>query len=339
MDQHAPIRLAVCGGFGHAGAVMAELSAQTSVPVKPVGVCPAYRGEPIENFSDHPWMKAHRAPRFARLAEVLDCHPNLLIISTRPDRIPCAALAGLEAGCHLISEKPLALKSADLRHIHRLACAQNLQIMGMLSMRSLPAFVAARKTVLDGTIGQPVLINTRKSYKWGHRPAWFNIPAKYGGTWPWIGIHCLDMAHFVTGLLPRTVTALQANRAHPEMENCDDTAAAVFEMANDATMTASIDLCRPGSAPTHGDDWIRVVGTKGVLEANASTGSLLIVSESGCGEHSFLHEAPARIYTPFLASLKSPRPPDSLLFDLTTAALAARQSARTGRRIALQPQF
>ena len=39
--------------------------------------------------------------------------------------------------------------------------------------------------------------------------------------------------------------------------------------------SVSVDVFRPGNAPTHGDDWIRVVGTAGVLEARPNAVTLL----------------------------------------------------------------
>jgi len=99
-------------------------------------------------------------------------------------------------------------------------------------------------------------------------------------------------------------------------------------------MTASVDLCRPGNAATWGDDWIRVVGSMGVIEANGSTGHVTILAENG--EKLEAGTAPVPIYLDFLRSLHDPSD-DSDSFQLTAAALAARESADSGGPIPINP--
>lgn len=319
------------GGFGHAFSVFDEL---TSIPaVGPVGIAPAYEGEDTSGFSSHPWMRA--APAFPSLSAMLEnTRPDVLVVSTRPDHIPPCALAGLEAGCHLIVEKPLALDFGTLKSVHAAARTAKRHVMAMLSMRSLPALIAAREVVRSGRVGKPLLVNTRKSYKWGQRPAWFNERAKYGGTWPWVGIHNLDMAHFVTGLRAVQVVATHANAAHPDFQECEDVGSAVFTLEGGVQMTASWDLLRPENSVTWGDDWIRVVGSTGVIEANGSTGRVTILAENM--ETLETGSAPVPIYRDFLGAL--PHPADNTdAFQLTAAALAARESADSGSSIPINP--
>jgi len=331
LSETTVIRIACVGGFGHAISVFDELT--FTAVAGSVGIAPAYAGEDTDGFSSHPWMR--EAPVFPSLEAMLEeKRPDVLVVSTRPDRIASCALAGLAAGCHLIVEKPIALDLGTLQSVHAAARNAKRQVMAMLSMRSLPAFIAAREAVRGGRIGKPVLVNTRKSYKWGKRAAWFNDRSKYGGTWPWIGIHNLDMAYFVTGLRALRVVAAHANAAHPDFPECEDAGTAVFSLENGVQMTASVDLCRPGNAATWGDDWIRVVGSMGVIEANGSTGHVTILAENG--EKLEAGTAPVPIYLDFLRSLHDPSD-DSDSFQLTAAALAARESADSGGPIPINP--
>lgn len=332
-------KLAVVGGFGHAVCVFDELLDAPAL-VSNVGIVNAYDGESVEGFLEHAWMRG--TPRFNSLHELLDTQrPDVLVVSSRPDKIAPAICAGLSAGCHIITEKPLALDSKTLGEVRAAAIASGCRVMAMLSMRSLPAFIAAREVVTSEKIGAVVLVNTRKSYKWGSRPDWFNNRLQYGGTWPWIGIHNLDISHFVTGLRPVGVTAMHANLAHPDFPHCEDVATGIFDLENGAQMNASIDLCRPGSAATWGDDWVRIVGTCGVIEANGSTGLLTITRE---GAPTTTHDCgidPQPIYLPFLQSLLDNRPiqpaEDLVPFELTRSALAARESADHHRPEVIPP--
>lgn len=332
MNSKNPVRVAILGGFGHAACVFDELITAVDSHIICAGIAPVIRDESLDGFLGHPWMRG--APVFSCSQQLLQEAPDVLIVSTRPDHIFPMAMEGLQSGCHLILEKPVALSFADLETLEIAAKKAGRRVMAMLSMRSLPSFVEAKRLVASGVLGKVVLVNTCKSYKWGTRPAWFNDPAQYGGTWTWIGIHNLDMSHFVTGLRAKKVLAMHGNFAHPEMPHCEDIAGGIFELEGGARMIASIDLCRPQNAPTHGDDWIRVVGTEGALEANGSTGR---ISMTASGSEPFDKDCgtdPQSIYLPFLESLPVPDPAaDSVAFDLTRSALAARESSKNANWI------
>jgi len=293
----------------------------------------------MASFVAHPWVEGTQASSYASSADLLEAAaPDVLIVSTRPDRIAPVALAGLKAGCHLILEKPIALDMPSLEQLHQAAQKRNRKIMAMLSMRAIPVFVKAREALQAGKIGVPVLVNTRKSYQWGNRPAWFNDRKLYGGTWPWIGIHNLDIAHFLTGCRALSVSALHGNACHPDMPDCEDVACAVFSLEGGVKMTASIDLCNPATAPTWGDDWCRVVGSKGVMEASAATGKLTLLNAVGLSEMSVPSDSPEPIFTKFIDALTAnPGDCDSTAFHLTAAALAARESADSGRPVEIDP--
>jgi predicted dehydrogenase len=150
----------------------------------------------------------------------------------------------------------------------------------MMTMRSDPLLQAARRLVSDGAIGEPTVCNARKSYKWGKRPAWFGDSSLYGSTASWVGIHGIDMIHFVTGKKFAEVSAYQANLAHAEFPAAQDAGWIAGRLEGGASATVSFDYFRPQSSGTHGDDWIRVVGTRGVLEVDLQRGEIRLDAES-----------------------------------------------------------
>lgn len=332
-----PLKMASVGGFGHSVCVYRELArrADAAALVELVGLAPAYEGESIDGFLADPWVAQTEAPLFADLATLLkEARPDVLVVSTRPDKIPICAEVGLQADCHLIVEKPVALSRERVAELEALAREKQRRVMAQLSMRSLPAFRAARDAVRAGRIGKVMLVNARKSYRWGTRPDWFNDRALYGGTWPWVGIHALDMTHFITGLKALSVTATHANRAHPQLPNCEDCCSGLFALEGGVQLTASIDLCRPESAPTHGDDWIRIVGENGIIEANASKGTCELIEADKPPQRLPLDSGEAPIYGDFLESLRAPAGSfDATAFHLTDAALAARDAADTNQTV------
>jgi predicted dehydrogenase len=332
-DLSFPLKMASVGGFGHGVCVFHEMvhTADTKELVRLVGLAPAYEGETIDDFCADPWVQQSATPVFDDLASMLlETKPAVLIVSTRPDQIPVATRAGLEAGCHLILEKPVALERRVVTDLEKLARARGLRVMAQLSMRAMPAFVAAREAVQAGRIGEPILLNARKSYRWGQRPDWFNERSLYGGTWPWVGIHALDMTHFITGLKAVAVTAVHGNRAHPHMPLCEDVCSGHFILERGVPLSVSVDFCRPESAPSHGDDWIRVVGTRGIIEANASRGFCELIEGGHAPLMLPLAGEAAPIYGDFLRSLAQAGDFDDTAFHLTSAALAARDAADSG---------
>lgn len=329
------VRCVTIGGWGHWREVLDELAEVDSVEL--VGVAPAFAGEDLTGLLGHRRVNPS-VPRFEDHRAMLDAtRPDVAIVSTRLDQIAPAVSDAAVAGCHLICEKPLALDRATLRQLYETVQQHDRQLLAMHTMRSLPAFLAARDAYRDGRIGEVVVANARKSYKWGSRPAWFGRRDVYGGTIPWIGVHALDMIHFVTGRHFTQVTAMHGNRTQPEFPECEDHAVLLARLAGGGHVSASIDFCRPDSAATHGDDWIRVVGSRGVVEANASAGWCRLI-ETGKAPIDLPLPPQDRIFRKFLDCLAQNAPSGFTTLDsfmLTDVALAARDAADGGEYVAL----
>jgi predicted dehydrogenase len=320
-------RVAYIGGFGHWSNVAGELH---QAVVENVGAAPAYEGEDLSALRAHPALPDD-LPFFTDAAELLSAaRPDLVVVSTRLDRIPGVAVQVAEAGCDIICEKPLGLTLDQLRTVRDAVVANGVRLLPMLNMRTDPVFVKAREMYRSGIIGEASLINARKSYRYGNRPEWVGVRATYGGTIPWVGIHAADMIQYITGLFFVSVTARHLNFVHPEHPDCEDNCAALFELSNGGLATASIDLMRPTSLG--GDDWIRIMGTKGVLEASSNDGEIkMIVSKDRA---SVIKADPKQVS--FYAEMLKEGPGEFPLaglndgFLLTEAVLCARDSADQG---------
>jgi predicted dehydrogenase len=186
------------------------------------------------------------------------------------------------------------------------------------------------------------VINARKSYKWGNRPEWFGRRAQYGGTIPWVGIHALDYVQEITSQPLRSIFASHANVAHPQHPECEDAAAMVITLADRTQATASLDLLRPAAADTHGDDWVRVVGSAGVLEASMTRNTCRVTTESEPAHD--LPLPPRRpAFVPLLRSIadgtvgRDPSAEMRRAFLLTHASLCARDAADRGMVVLIEP--
>lgn len=323
------IKVVSIGGFGHSVFVFDDMMGMTEAEL--VGLAPAFAGEDISFFTGHELCQGVRT--FEDYTGMLESvQPDVAVISTRLDVIPEVIIAAAKAGCQIIAEKPLALDRKRLEQVHEAVVKNNVKLTAMLSMRSEPQFVAAKRVYDSGAIGEAVLVNGRKSYKWGNRAEWMGEKEKYGGTIPWVGIHAIDFTNFVTGLSFKRVAAMKGNFSHQERPACEDNGTLVLELSNGGHATMSVDLFRPSSAATHGDDWIRVVGTKGVLEARGLDLTCTVLSDSAEPVQVELPEK-TKIFREFLLAVAgddSIKIPQEESFMLTNVCLCGQESAERG---------
>jgi predicted dehydrogenase len=259
------IRVATIGTWGHFSHVLREIAPMPQVRFV------AHARSLSDDSPDqiHKITGQNTVPWFDDYQQMLRAvRPDVAIISTRLDRIAPIAIDAAEAGCHLICEKPLAL---DLSHLDRLraACiARKRHCICMLGNSRNPAMLAAAQLIRDGRIGDVVLVNARKSYKWGTRPEWFGRREIYGDTIGWVAIHALDMIHSLAAQDFTSVAAMQSNRVHRDRPDCQDNGVILFTLSGGGHASVSFDYLRPEGANTHGDTWIRVVGSRGIIEAS-----------------------------------------------------------------------
>lgn len=249
--------------------------------------------------------------------------PDLAVVS------PVFALTGqviLECArrkINVFAEKPVASSLEELAEVRRGVADSGIRFCAMHYLRYIPAFYHGAKLVREGCIGDPVMLTAQKSYKYGTRPAWYGERALYGGTIPWVGIHGVDWIHQFSGRRFLSAAAHALGR-DPEMA-----ALCMFELEGGVIAGVNLDYYRPAGASTHGDDRIRCVGTKGVLEVWA--GRIYLADASG--EEVITPEDAPELLTAFLAGEDCVSPED--IFAVTEAALAARDSADTGKTVDL----
>ena len=209
----SPLRIATIGTWGHLGEPLNEIAQMTDATVVAHARAVADEDVPyvrkMTGGDERPWYDDYHH----MLREV---KPDVVIVSTRIDRINAIACDVAEARCHLICEKPLAIDHANLKRLHAIVMANKLQCAAMLGNARHPVMQAASGLIQAGKIGDVVLLNARKSYKWGNRPEWFGNRNSYGGTIPWVAIHSLEMIHHLSGREFVSVAAMQSNAAHAD---------------------------------------------------------------------------------------------------------------------------
>ena len=127
-----------------------------------------------------------------------------------PNRVHTpAVLAALEAGKHVICEKPLAVTVREVAAMGQLARRKKRKLMTAQNCRYHPMAVAIKRFVDDGAIGKPIharVYSMRRNLLPG-APGFIDRALSGGGPCMDIGVHSLDLAlHFMGFPKPVRVT-------------------------------------------------------------------------------------------------------------------------------------
>ena len=139
---------------------------------------------------------------------------DIVDIATPNNTHPEIAIAALEAGKHVICEKPLARSPEEARTMYEAARKAGVVNMVAFNYRRTPAVALARKLIDEGAIGD--ILNFRGTYlqDWSADP---NTPLSWrfqkmiagSGALGDIGSHVLDLARYLVGEVVAVNAVLQ----------------------------------------------------------------------------------------------------------------------------------
>ena len=207
-----------------------------------------------------------------------------VIVCTPNDVHYPASLAALEAGLHVLCEKPLTMHAGEARHLADEATRRGLLGMCNFPYRANPCAQALRQRVAEGYVG--TLLHVAAAYHGGFGlngpPGWRGwLPHSSAGILGDLGSHLIDLVRFTTGQEFRSVCshALTVTRdketdafsgvtrmgSEAAGERNDDSCAflAEFESGAQGVLHTSW-LIKQGRYGQHQE--IEVVGTQGRLQ-------------------------------------------------------------------------
>ena len=140
--------------------------------------------------------------KFLSLDDFLRTNPSGAVYITSPNSLHFEqTIKCLEAGLHVLCEKPMALNSTDCQAMIKTARDLNLFLKVGHMLRYSPALLSARQWLIEGNIGQHLSIRMIFHYELpeSNRKWAFGKGSAGGGALMDAGVHCIDVIHLLTG--------------------------------------------------------------------------------------------------------------------------------------------
>jgi len=178
-------------------------------------------------------------------------------------------IRALQAGKHVIADKPICTSLEELDTIETLAREKGLKVACMFDLRYTSATLTAKAYLESNALGEVCNISFTGQHciDYGNRPAWYFEKGMHGGTLNDLSIHGLDLVEFMTGLTLKHVNAARCwNRyatMHPDFKDC---AMFMAELSNGGGLIADVSYSAPTqvfSMPTYWD--FKIWCEKGLL--------------------------------------------------------------------------
>ena len=272
---HLPqkVRLAIIGLEGHISEILGPLDQLPDVELAAIQ-------DPNPALIAQVRAKHSSARAYSDWHELLDRErlDMVGVCGTNGDRAEIL-IACAQRKLHIVAEKPLAITIADLERVKRAVARSGVRLTMLISMRFQANYRALKQIVDSGEIGEVAQMAAQKSYKLGERPEWMLHRSTFGGTIPYIGIHMVDLMRWTSGRELVETMSVQGRVGFPHLKEMENTTATIFRLDNGGTAALHMDYLRPDTAPTWGDDRLRLAGTRGVAEYQAATGVTLVTDK------------------------------------------------------------
>jgi predicted dehydrogenase len=215
------------------------------------------------NSDSGDWRTAIRQPDIA-----------LVDIATPTDLHAEIAIAALDAGKHVLCEKPLAMTVPQAEAIQAVARNSPGRFAVAFNYRFVPAIQLARQIIAEGRLGRIYHVRARYLQDWLASPeapmSWRLDKQRAGsGVLGDLGAHVIDLAHFLVGpmteLVGQTAT-LVGERKIPAGQDAavtvDDTSSFLTRFQNGATGTFETSRMATGSKNRN---QIEIEGDRGAI--------------------------------------------------------------------------
>jgi predicted dehydrogenase len=212
--------------------------------------------EAAESFGDR-FRIPHRHSGYGEL--VRDPEVDLVYVATPPALHAEHVRLALEAGKHVLCEKPFTLNARQAADLIALARERRLFLMEAMWMRFLPAIVDARRILAEGTLGEVRMLSADFGLRFTFEPQGrLFAPELGGGALLDLGVYPVSLALMVLGR-PATIVSL----ATMGPTGVDDQSGIVFHYSGG--QIAVLHTAMGAATPTEA----AIIGTQGRLRLHS----------------------------------------------------------------------
>jgi predicted dehydrogenase len=284
------------------------------------------------------YTQEHAVPRYESLEEMLtEARPELVLEGvTHPEKVGLIE-ACADASVHVLLDKPLCRTLDDWTRIRDAVVRSGITLSMWFTSRSHPPFIALRRAVEAGELGEIVSLISTHPHKTTRQsaPSWYFDPDVYTGTFHDVACHGVDQVRWLTGAECVGVHSLQTCKRFTDEPRLTDHTQASFQLSNGSLATLTADWLTPQPARSFGDTRFILMGTEGSAHLRAYAGDHLLVisNRNGISEPEFPADRNPVFVQKFIQALSRGEEPFISTQDVlavSQACLMAQESARRG---------
>ncbi len=191
---------------------------------------------------------------------------------------------------HILIEKPVGLTAAEAEEIAAICEAEGVKLGVGFMMRFHAWHQKIKELIASGMIGEVVSCRSQFTCWYPEMPGVWRQEAKLsgGGAMMDLGVHCVDLIRYITGLEATEAAGLCGNQVFKY--NVEDAGCVIFRLENGATAYVDANFNMPDAAAK---SKLEFYGTRGSIFAQGT----LSQSEKGsvvkilCGDDSVAYDA------------------------------------------------
>jgi predicted dehydrogenase len=251
------------------------------------------------------------------LAEV-DC--DVVVIGDYYNNRGSLAIAAMEQGKHIISDKPLCTSLDEVNKIRQLSLKKKLSVGCMLSLRDFGVFRTLKDMISAGQLGevQSVSILGLHPLNINGRPQWYRDRKYYCGVLNDLGPHCFDLVEWLGGVNIKEISYARVwngkAKDYPDFQDCGQFSA-VCE--NNAGILCDLSYLAPEKLGYGLPQYWRITcyGKNGMAETGLSWDKVLLASDSDTEPRAIQPQAnmPNSYLNDFMNEIKGVKDKNALL--------------------------
>jgi predicted dehydrogenase len=196
--------------------------------------------------------------------------PDVVMVADIYSARAAAIVDALNAGAHVLADKPLCTDLGQLDAIEQAVRASGRTVSLLLEKRHYPETLAARTLLDAGDLGELVQVASTGPHKLNpaSRPEWFLRRETYGGILGDLAVHDIDLVLWLSGSSSGTVVGAGSDRY-----------GSLLLRAGEVAATIEVNWLTPAASPWHGDYRMRLTGTRGTAELFWAQGKLVVTTD------------------------------------------------------------